>query len=298
MRILILGAFGMLGHKLLQILQRSEDAWGTVRGNAPFQRPDLWDSDRILGGVDARDFDSVIHAMSLVRPEAVVNCIGVIKQLPAAKDPLTAIPVNSLFPHKLANVCRACGTRLIHVSTDCVYSGKHGGYRESSAADATDLYGRTKYLGEVSGDHCLTLRTSIVGRELASRNGLVEWFLSQKAKRVAGYRRAVFSGLTTLELSRVIQSVLRDHPELSGLYHVSAEAISKYDFLCLLRSAFSRDTEIVPSDDPVIDRSLDSERFREAADYTPPAWPDMVQAMANDTTDYRDRLEDSRTTCG
>jgi dTDP-4-dehydrorhamnose reductase len=283
-RLLVLGGAGMLGHKLVQQLQTELEVYATVRGSAGQLEPyGFFDRKRIVEGVDAAAFDSVIRAVGAVKPDAIVNCIGVIKQLPTAKDPLISIEINSLFPHRLAALGRAAGVRVIHISTDCVFSGNRGMYKESDQSDAEDLYGRSKFLGEISGDGSLTLRTSIIGRELRGSTGLVEWFLAQRGN-VHGYTRAIYTGLTTTELARVIKHVLQEHPSLSGLYQVASAPINKYDLLHLLRDAYGLDTKIEPFDAVKIDRSLDGSRFRSATDYRVPSWPEMVREMAAEST--------------
>ena len=287
MRILILGAAGMLGHKLWQAYRDRFDAWVTVRSAyRDYARYGLFDAQRMLGGVDAFDFDTIVRAFATVRPDVVINAIGIIKQLPTAKDPIISLTVNSLFPHRLANLCQAAGARLIHISTDCVFSGHKGLYRETDVSDAEDLYGRTKFLGEVSAPGCLTLRTSIIGREMQTTSGLVEWFLSNRGGKVRGYNRAIYSGFTTLALARIIADVLEHHPDLTGVYQVSSEPIDKYTLLCLLRDAFHAPIEITPYPDVQIDRSLDSHRFRAATGFVPPSWPELIGELAADPTPY------------
>jgi dTDP-4-dehydrorhamnose reductase len=178
-------------------------------------------------------------------------------------------------------MCEAAGARLIHFSTDCVFSGRRGKYRETDVSDAEDLYGRTKYLGEASGKHCLTLRTSIIGRELTRKTGLLEWFLAQSGT-VKGYTKAVFSGFTTLEMARIVEKVLAARTPLSGVYHVSSEPISKFELLTMIRDTLGLPIEIEPYDEFRCDRSLDSSRFREALPYRPPEWKAMVEELAQD----------------
>lgn len=287
MRVLIFGGSGMLGHKLWQVFQERSDTWVTVRSNhSAYARYGIFDSERMLGGVNVFDFDTVMRAVAAVRPDVVVNAIGIIKQLPTAKDPVVSLTVNSLFPHRLAVLCQAAGTRLIHISTDCVFSGRGGMYSENDVPDAEDLYGRSKLLGEVSSPNCLTLRTSVIGRELGTTNGLVEWFLSNQGGRVQGYTNAIYTGFPTLILAQIIADVIERYPDLSGLYHVSSKPISKYELLCLLRDAYQVSIEIEPFPNVCIDRSLDSSRFRAATGFVPQPWPEMVQAMATDLTLY------------
>lgn len=285
MKVLIFGAGGMLGHKVWQECQPRFDAWATVRSQVGLPAG-LFEPSRMLTGVDAVHADSVVAAFAAVRPDAVVNCIGAVKQSAAWSDTVASLLLNALFPQRLAQLCRASGARLIHVSTDCVFSGRKGRYVESDTTDAEDLYGRTKLLGEVGGPLALTLRTSFIGRELATQHGLAEWFLSQRGATVRGFSRAVFSGLTTLELARLIADVIERKAGLSGVYHVSADPIDKYDLLCRLNAAYAAGTTIEPSPELQIDRSLDSTRFRTETGWLPPSWGGMIDEMAADETPY------------
>ena len=294
MKIMILGATGMLGHVLFSVLSGRSDleVQGTGRTIEGFDRwfpPDL--RGKIRGGVDAERFESVLGALEAVRPEVVVNCVGVIKQLPAGKDPLVSIAVNSLFPHLLARACREAGARMVHVSTDCVFSGEKGNYREEDRADASDLYGRTKLLGEVDSPGCVTLRTSIIGHELEGRHGLLEWFLAQEGK-VKGFARAVFSGFPTVEMARIVAERVIPNEGLAGLYHVASAPIAKYDLLQLVAERYGKTIGIERDEEFACDRSLDASRFREATGYEPPAWSGLVARMHahfQDSPLYRSR---------
>lgn len=286
-RMLVVGGGGMLGHKLWQRAREHMEAWGTVRAVTPaLDAIGLADPARTLTGLDVSRPGALDEALDRARPDVVVNCVGIIKQLAEAKDPVTSISINALHPHLLARACHARGVRLIHISTDCVFDGLTGHYREDQPTNAADLYGRTKALGEVTGPGALTLRTSIIGRELTGASGLVEWFLSRRGGTADGFTRAIFSGVTTAELSDVILRVVEQHPDLEGLYHVSAAPIDKFALLTLLDRAFDAGVRITPRDAPVIDRSLDSRRFQEATGITPPAWEDLIGAMAADPTPY------------
>jgi dTDP-4-dehydrorhamnose reductase len=222
--------------------------------------------------------DSLTHLFAVVHPDVVINCIGLVKQLAEADDPLIAIPINSLLPHRLARLCELAGARLVHMSTDCVFSGEKGMYTEADAADAKDLYGRSKYLGEVDYPHAITLRTSIIGHELDGARSLIGWFLAQEGS-VKGYRRAIFSGLPTVEIARVIRDHVISHPDLHGIYHVSAEPINKFDLLTLVAQTYGKAIDISADDQLVIDRSLDSTRFRQATGFKPKPWPELVRSM-------------------
>lgn len=289
MRVLILGAGGMLGHKLCQLYSNQFETWATVRSMPRhYATYNLLDTGRLIGGVDAENFDSIIQAFAIAKPDVVINCIGIIKQLPEAQKPIISLTINSLLPHRLATLCQASQTRLIHISTDCVFSGRKGMYTETDVSDAEDLYGRTKFLGEMDYSGTLTLRTSIIGRELRTTSGLVEWFLSNQNTKVRGFRQAIYSGFTTHALAKLIADLIEHYPNLSGLYQVSSEPINKYDLLLLLRDAFGMNIDIEPYDDFVLDRSLDSTRFRQATAFTPPTWPEMIAEMAKDPTPYSD----------
>ena len=287
MRVLILGGAGMLGHKLVQCYGQRYEVYATLRGSySSYAHYQIFDPARVVEHVDAFYFDSLVQAIAQVQPDVVINCIGVIKQLASAKDPIVSLTINSLLPHRLAGVCQAADVRLLHISTDCVFNGKDGMYTEDVPSNAEDLYGRSKFLGEISGRNCLTLRTSIIGRELNTRSGLIEWFLSNRGGQVRGFRQAIYSGFTTQALADIIAEVIDHHLDLSGLWQVSSDPIDKYELLLQARDAFDIDVQIEPDDSLRIDRSLDSTRFRQATGFQPPLWPDMIRAMASDPTPY------------
>lgn len=279
-KVLVLGASGMLGNAVLRLFAQSDgySAVGSARSAGVLRvlPPDL--RDRVICGVDVENVDSLTRLFAATRPDVVINCIGLVKQLAEADDPLAAIPINALLPHRLARLCDVAGARLIHMSTDCVFAGTKGMYREDEPSDAQDLYGRSKYLGEVDYPHAVTLRTSIIGHELSGAHGLVGWFLAQQGG-VKGYSHAIFSGLPTVELARVMRDCVIPRPELRGLYHVSAEPINKFDLLKLVAQVYGRLIAITPDDGLRIDRSLDSSRFRALTGYAPPSWPELVRSM-------------------
>ena len=286
MRVLILGGGGMLGHKLWQIFRPRFDTWVSVRGAEREFAPAVFDRDRLLTGVDAVDFDTVMRAVGAVQPEVVVNAIGIVKQRPAARDAILSLTVNSLFPHRLAALCRAARARLIHISTDCVFSGRKGMYTESDPTDALDLYGRSKAMGEVDGPGTVTLRTSIIGRQLTGTTGLLEWLLSQRGGQVRGFAGAIYSGFPTVTMAGVVADVVAKHPGLHGIYHVASAPITKFQLLNLLRDGLHLDVGIKPDHDTREDRSLDGSRFRAAVGFTPPSWAHMIRDLAADATPY------------
>ncbi len=280
LKVLVLGVSGMLGNAVLRVFAQSDHyrVVGSARsaGVLRLLPPQL--REQVVCGVDVENTDSLVQLFTSARPDVVINCIGLVKQLAEANDPLAAIATNALLPHKLARLCALAHARLIHVSTDCVFAGTRGMYAEHDLPDAQDLYGRSKYLGEVNYPHAITLRTSIIGHELSSAHSLLGWFLAQ-AGPVKGFTRAIFSGLPTTELARVMRDFVIPHAGLQGLYHVAADPINKFDLLQLIAQAYGKSTAITPDDNLAIDRSLDSSRFREVTGYRPPAWPDLVRQM-------------------
>lgn len=287
MRILVLGGDGMLGHRLFGHLQGRHQVRVTLRQDAAaYAALGRFGEEDAYFGVDVRSGDALAAAMADFRPEAVVNAVGIVKQRPSARESIPSLEINALLPHRLAVLCRAAGARMVHLSTDCVFSGRGGMYREDAPSDAEDLYGKSKYLGEVHEPHCFTLRTSIIGLELSRRKSLVEWFLAQRGT-IRGFRRAIYSGFTTAEMSRIIEMLLTGHPERGGLYHVASAPINKYDLLVMLRDRLGRDLEIVPDDDFRCDRSLDGSRFDSEFAYTPPSWPRMVDELAREIEESR-----------
>jgi dTDP-4-dehydrorhamnose reductase len=279
-RILIFGATGMLGHVLRETCEGLMETHATVRAEGADTRIPPGARERLLTGVRVEEPATVEWALDHVAPDVAVNCIGIVKQSDAARDAARMDRVNARFPHELAAACAARGVRLVHVSTDCVFSGRRGRYTEDDVPDPVDEYGRSKLAGEVEGPGVLTVRTSMIGRELGTRNGLLEWFLAQAGGSVAGFARAVFTGPTVPELSRVIARVATDHPTLEGTFHVGAEPISKLDLLMKARAAFDLDVEIDPVDEPVVDRSLDSTRMRTSTGWNPPGWDRMLEELA------------------
>lgn len=287
MQVLILGSTGMLGHKLMQVLGHEFRITGTVRGDASELRDHPFFSGMdIVGNINTGDLGGIRTLLEDLEPDIAINCIGIVKQLPAAHDPLQSIAVNALFPHQLAHLCRENGTRLIHMSTDCVFSGIKGCYSEDDPSDAEDLYGKTKFLGEVDYPGCLTIRTSIIGRELGTSHGLVEWFLGQDGKTVPGYTKAIFSGLTTTALSEIIGTLISGYPGLHGVRQVASEPISKFDLLCLIRRVYGLAVTIEPEYAVVNDRSLNPARFMRETSIKVPSWEYMIHQMYQDETPY------------
>lgn len=283
MKILIVGGDGMLGHQLLHTLQQQHDVRVTLRQDlAVYSKDKLFTQENSYVGVDVRRFEELLNAIADFQPQAIVNAVGIVKQRKSAKDILPSLEINALFPHRLSLFCKTAGIRLIHISTDCIFSGRKGNYTEADTSDAEDVYGKTKYLGELSEPHCVTLRSSIIGLELYHKSGLIEWFLAQKGN-IKGFTKAIYSGLTTQEMSRVIDRVLVKHPEISGVWHVSSDqAVNKYELLNVFSELLGRkDIRIERDEDFICDRSLLSEPFKEITGYKPPSWQVMLSELAN-----------------
>lgn len=280
MNVLVLGASGMIGHAMFRILTESSllEVWGSVRTLEDKQYFHEGLASRLVVSGDLERRETVPRLFSSIGPDIVINCVGLTKHRPASSDPLMSIPINALFPHWLSDQCAATGARLIHVSTDCVFSGLRGGYNELDAPDARDVYGKTKQLGEVDYPHAVTLRTSTIGHELQSSFGLVDWFLSQKGQ-CRGFSRALFSGLTNIEFARVVKEFVLTNPQLRGVYHVGGDCINKYELLRMIANIYGATIEILRDEEFIIDRSLDSGRFQSATGYMPPTWLEMIQHM-------------------
>ena len=293
MKIVVLGGRGMLGHKLFHtLLETYPDTICTVSGRLDrerYQSIGLFRRGDVIENLDAMKTDAVKDVLRQMRPDYVINCIGVIKQRPEAQAPITSIQINSLLPHLLAQWASTWGGRVIHFSTDCVFSGRRGNYSEDDVSDAEDLYGRSKYLGEVAVENALTLRTSIIGRELDHFASLLEWFLRNESPIVRGYTRSIYAGVTTNELSRVVRWLIEEHPQLSGLYQVVSPSITKYDLLLKISAAFGRNIEITPDHREVCDRSMSGAKFLVATGYEAPSWDGLVRDLAQDPIPY-DRM--------
>ena len=288
-KVLIFGGTGMLGHVLFsQYSERDDlDVYATVRSTEGVEKWFISNYKKKLQiGVDANNFDTVSSVFASIKPDILINCIGITDKLQIANNLLPLINVNACFPHRLALLCKTFGVRLIHISTDGVFNGKKSMYTENDEVSINDTYDMSKFLGEVSCPPCLTLRTSIIGHELVGKTSLVEWFLSRNEK-VRGYTRAIYSGLPTIELAEIISDYILPNDNIYGVYHVSSEPISKYDLLCLIADRYGRRIKIEAFDEVIIDRSLDSSVFRALTGYIPPSWPELVNKMYLGYTKYK-----------
>lgn len=289
MRVLILGAGGMLGHKLCQVLADRVNVWGTLRkGAETFRTLNILPEDRIIDGVDVTDTARLCRVLDEIKPDAVVNGVGIVKQRDEAKQAVPSIQCNSLFPHQLADVCIARGIRVLQISTDCVFSGFSGNYSEIDNPDPVDLYGRSKLLGELNRPGTLTLRTSIIGWQLNTFSSLLSWFALQRGKRIKGYRKAIYSGFSTTVLSQLIIDILLTRPDLTGIYQVASEPISKFDLLMRIRDMLGwTDITIDPDENFFCDRSLSGARFMAATGWRAPGWDAMLNGLAAEWPVYQ-----------
>lgn len=277
----------MLGHKLVQSFSDEFSVSFTIRSNAEsLKNLDFLDNAKIFENINVEEIGDVGAVIEKVQPAFVINAVGIIKQLKESKNDLLSLNINSIFPKRLAQLSEKYSFKLINISTDCVFNGEKGDYDEKDFADAEDLYGKSKFLGEVSSKNCLTIRTSIIGREIFTSHSLVEWFFSNQNKNVNGFTKAIFSGFPTIILADIIKKIVTEFPDLEGLYHVSSDPINKYDLLCLIKDKFSLDINILPSDDFQINRSLDSTLFRKITGFKPVSWEEMIEIMASDPTPY------------
>jgi len=288
-RLLILGATGMLGHKLVQCLSEHFDVNATIRGSFDdVERYGIFEKDKIIENVDATNAELLEEVIAKTAPDVVINAIGVVKQVPSAKDVITTLELNSILPQRLAMLSKKLGFRLILFSTDCVFDGGRGMYNEQDTPNALDLYGKSKQLGEVSQENVLTIRSSIIGRELSTSHSLIEWFLSNRGGRVFGYTTAIYSGFPTVVIADILKVLITEQPDLWGIHHIASEPINKFELLELVDEVYDAAVEIEPSDQLVIDRSLDASAFNSLTGFTPEDWPAMIQRMAADTTPYDD----------
>lgn len=279
-KILILGGTGLIGNGLFNTMSANSslEVFATSRASTPPKNLSMKLRDKLFLRVDATQGERFLNFISDVHPDVLINCIGLTKHLPSGNDPLTAIPLNSFLPHYLAAHCRATNIRFIHISSDCVFSGNRGQYLEGDVPDSNDVYGRTKALGEVCDGQSLVIRTSTIGHELSTNFGLLDWFLSQR-DGCSGYKNAIFSGVTTVELARIIQEYVIPAPHLHGIYNVSGRSISKYDLLSLIAKVYEKKIHIIPDYGFSINRTLDCGKFAKATGYEPSSWSELIRKM-------------------
>lgn len=278
MKVLVLGATGLLGNAMFRVLSQagSLTVFGTTRSVTAGEHFSPALARRLVTAQNLEDATELVAMLDALLPEVVINCTALPRA--QAQDPARMIAIYSLLPRLLQYLCRERGIRLIQIGSDGVFSGTRGGYTENDLPDARDPYGIAKILGEVDGPQALTLRTSILGQELATQSGLLAWFLRQEAE-CRCYTRAIFSGFPTVVLAQIIRDVVLPNARLQGIYHVASDPISKFDLLALVRQQYGKRIRMIPDDSVVIDRSLCAERFRLATGYTPAPWPEMIAIM-------------------
>ena len=290
MHIVIIGCSGLIGHKLYQVFsERFDHVTGIMHGSLDrFSGYKIFDPSSVIENVSVEETELTFAKLEQLRPDVVLNCAGITRRRPEINMPLKAIAVNSLFPHQLSDWTRKNGSRLIHFSTDCVFDGSKGNYKEDSEPTPEDMYGRTKALGEVGNDHSLTIRSSFIGQELSIHSELLGWFLQQEGKVVGGFTNAMYSGVSTLEMSRVIGDIIQKYPNITGLYNLSVpEAISKYELLCLARDAYQLNVDIRKDPSLVTNPTLDGSKLRKAIDLKLPTWEEMMHDLASHQEVYR-----------
>jgi dTDP-4-dehydrorhamnose reductase len=296
MRVLILGGNGMLGHQLCRVLPERMEVWATFRDNPNrYAQFNLLPEKQIIRNVSVQDSARLSETLDTVGPDAVVNAVGIVKQRDEAKQAIASIQINALFPHQLADLCIQRGIRVLQISTDCVFSGLRGNYTEIDVPDPVDLYGRTKLLGELNRPGCLTLRTSIIGWQLNTFSSLLSWFALQRNKHIKGYHKAIYSGFSTNVMAQLIGDILQTRADLSGLYQVASEPISKFDLLIRLRDLLGWEDIVIDSDDQFFcDRSLSGLHFSTATGWRPPTWDAMLQGLAIEWSRYADLYVQSK----
>lgn len=288
MRILILGVSGLIGHKLFQELSADFEVFGTLHKSKNYYgNISLFSEPNIIETVNVAEFELLKGILCAINPDVIINCVGITKRKVEINDPLTALSINSVFPHKLADWTRNSGKRIIHFSTDCVFDGNVGNYNESSLTTAEDIYGRTKALGEIKYSHTLTIRSSFIGQELFGKTELLEWFLSQKGKKVKGFRNTFYSGVSTIFMARVVRNIILNYSNLSGLYHLAPEKpISKYDLICIAKEAYNVNVDIIPEDEHVHFPTLDGSKLRSEINLRIPSWQEMMIELSSNKDFY------------
>ena len=290
-RVLVLGSGGMVGHKLIQVLARDMHVWGTSSRESDYiSRFTGVAQDRILDHFDALSDRDLIASLNRSNPDVVINAIGLVKQHDQIVNEQLAFRTNVELPRRIAKLTASRGARFVHLSTDCVFTGRKGAYIESDDTDAIDVYGVTKAQGELDLGEALVIRTSYIGRELRHFYGLMEWLHRQPPGDVPGYANAIWSGLPTVVFAQIMFQILSNAPELSGTYHIATKPLSKYELLQGITEAVHGPWHVIPVEEPHADLSLDAAKFVRDTGIDIPTWPQMFAILAQDSTLY-DHLE-------
>lgn len=280
----------MVGHKLTQVLSKDLDVWGTSTTDADYIAGFTGvPSDRIIPHFNALESKDLDAAFTIVKPDVVINAIGLVKQNDKILQDDLADQINVRLPGRLAHKSEIAGARLIHLSTDCVFSGMRGQYSESDPPDATDTYGMTKSKGEVALGDALIIRTSYIGRELRHFYGLLEWLRKQPPGEVPGYRNATWSGFPTVIFARILQEIVTQAPQLQGTYHLASVPLSKFELLQGITNAVQGPWTITPVELPIIDLSLNGAKFIRDTQITVPSWSEMYAELALDSQLHDER---------
>ncbi len=284
MKILLIGANGLIGYNIFRNLIKSKEfnIFLLVRSKKNinnFYRS--FHFDKLIELKEFKNTSLLESFLKELKPSIVLNCAGITKHSPNIKNISEVLYINSIFPRNLSEICSALKIRLIHLSSDCIFSGSSGMYKDKSFPDANDLYGISKALGEIDKENHLTIRTSTIGHEAQTSYGLLNWFLKQKECK--GYKNAIFSGPTTLELSKILKDLIIPNQHLSGVLNISSDPIDKYSLLKLIKDTYSLDTVINKCSEVRINRSLNSEKFRTMTNYSVKSWGNMIREMYLDS---------------
>ena len=282
MKLLILGSNGLIGNTLTKyfLSKNNYEITGVVRNDSKINLFSRNYKQNFVTISNLLNFNAIERTIEKIQPNLVINCIGLTNKVKYKDFNLVEsyIKINSLFPHKLYEICNKYEIRLIHLSSDCVFSGKKGFYDENDLPDPNDIYGRSKLLGEIDNKNSITIRKSVIGHELGTEKGLLEWFLSQQ-EVVKGFKNAIFSGITVLELANLIENFIIPNKNLHGLLHVSGNSISKYDLLKIIAEVYNKSINICPDQSIKIDRSLNSAKFNKLTGYKIKPWPILIKSM-------------------
>ncbi len=282
MRLLILGSTGLLGNTITKYFfeKSSFQTFAAVRDIAKLKFFKKKYHRNFLVIENILDYEEIERKIKIIKPDILINCLGVTnKELLTNSDQIeNFITINSLFPYRIQRICADLGARLIHFSTDCIFSGNKGFYSEKDIPDPYDLYGRSKLLGELDFENTLTIRKSVIGHELSTKKGLLEWFLDQESF-VQGYKNAIFSGITVLELAKLINKYIIPREDLKGILNISANPISKFDLLNIIADVYNKKIEIIPNESIKINRSLNGSQFNKLTGYKTNSWPLLIKSM-------------------
>lgn len=285
MRILILGGNGMIGHKMYQIISKKyDDTWVTLRnGLNTYKYGFIYNRNRVIDNIDLSNFVRIEVELNHLMPDVIINASGITIRRGVNAILSNSIITNSALPHFLNEWVVKHNKRLIHFSTDCVFSGRKGDYFENDFKDAYDNYGLTKSLGEVNNSaNAITLRGSMIGRELENKTELLEWFLLQSFNTITGYSKVIYSGITTIQMAKIVQTLIESFPYLSGVFNVSSVPISKFMLLTLFENEFKIGSEIISDDSIVSNKNLISNKLYSILNIPIPNWDDMINQLGED----------------